>query len=315
MRIGSVFSRLAALVVCAGFCGTALAGNTESTRPLNGASDFDVEQFGTFEGSAPGTQPYAGPSVALGGTATTNLVTALNALGVPFTNFGASDPAPGSADIIIIGRDGGQGLGHDYRAWLDGGGCLILTGGSSLQVYYDTVRLYFNIDGQPGWHTDGPWTNAGNHPANQGLPSPYNFVEVGHTYHMLHFTATPNTVFYGTNGEGNNVAAFRTYANGGTFNYMALDLGIRANDQAEFITPWVKAALAACAGGGKKCEYTITKSKGKGGCGTCPRPGNTIRTEQGCENVVDCRKKIKTTIECPEGPGVCKIKAKRTACS
>lgn len=66
--------------------------------------------------------------------------------------------------------------------------------------------------------------------------------------------------------------------------------------------------------GGKRCEYTLSKSKAKGGCPNCPRKGATIQTQESCEDVGDCRKKLKTTINCPEGQGTCKLKGKATGC-
>lgn len=75
-----------------------------------------------------------------------------------------------------------------------------------------------------------------------------------------------------------------------------------------------KVATRVECGGGKTCVYEITKSKGKQGCRTCPNRGDRIETQTPCEEVEECRKKIKTTIECLEGPGICKIKAKRTSC-
>lgn len=65
----------------------------------------------------------------------------------------------------------------------------------------------------------------------------------------------------------------------------------------------------------RTCHYTIKKSKAKGGCEACPHRGDDIETEQPCHDVADCRKKLKTTIPCPDGgPGSCTIKAKRRAC-
>ncbi len=183
--------------------------------------------------------------IVVGGTATTNIITALNDLGEAFTLV-AGIPAPGAGHIIIIGMDGGIEPMPDYNAWLDAGGDLIVTGGSNWQPYRDWVSEYFNTtDTAGGWHTDGDWHKLSGHKANVGLPDDYTFSENGHTFHMLGFLATPNTTLLGNNDEPNNIAAIRDYNNLGTFNYMALDLGIRAGDQAEFITPWVAAALNA----------------------------------------------------------------------
>ncbi len=62
------------------------------------------------------------------------------------------------------------------------------------------------------------------------------------------------------------------------------------------------------------CHYVLKKSKAKGGCGLCPEKGSTVRSQQECGNKKDCDKKLKTTLACPEGPGVCKLKGKRSAC-
>jgi len=62
------------------------------------------------------------------------------------------------------------------------------------------------------------------------------------------------------------------------------------------------------------CHYLLKKSKSKGGCGDCPEKGSVFRSEVECENAKDCAKKLKTTIPCPDGPGVCKLKGKRSGC-
>jgi len=65
---------------------------------------------------------------------------------------------------------------------------------------------------------------------------------------------------------------------------------------------------------GGKCQYTVRKSKAKGGCESCPAPGDNLPTFAECEDVEDCRKKIRTQTACPDGPGSCKLKGKRAAC-
>lgn len=107
--------------------------------------------------------------IIVGGTATTNIITALNDLGEPFADVSPNFPAPGSADIIIIGMDGGN-AGPDYNAYLDSGGDVIVTGGSSLQDYVNWVGNYFNTTDTIGWHTDGDYHELVSHPANVGMP-------------------------------------------------------------------------------------------------------------------------------------------------
>jgi hypothetical protein len=67
-------------------------------------------------------------------------------------------------------------------------------------------------------------------------------------------------------------------------------------------------------GGGNNCVYTLSKSKAKGGCDTCPDRGSDYRTESVCEGPEDCAKKLKTSITCPEGGGTCKLKGKGARC-
>ena len=67
-------------------------------------------------------------------------------------------------------------------------------------------------------------------------------------------------------------------------------------------------------GGGGKCNYKIAKSKPKRGCESCPSKGDGYESQAECEEAKDCRKKVKTTIGCPDGPGKCKIKAKKRKC-
>ncbi len=125
-----------------------------------------------------------------------------------------------------------------------------MVGGANYQPYRDWFAGYFNItDTANTWHTDGAWTTLVNNTVTSGLPSPYTFTGTSLTYHMLGFLSTPNTVLYGRNDEGVAVGAFRTYSNGGTLNYMALDLGnggyVTTADLNAFIVPWLRSSLAA----------------------------------------------------------------------
>lgn len=67
-------------------------------------------------------------------------------------------------------------------------------------------------------------------------------------------------------------------------------------------------------GGATLCQYTLTKSKAKGGCLSCPSKGDNYGTEAACESIEDCSKKLKTTIACPNEAGTCKLKGKRSSC-
>lgn len=80
----------------------------------------------------------------------------------------------------------------------------------------------------------------------------------------------------------------------------------------EFNSPFYRGL--AFVGGDTECRYTITKVKATR-CDLCPRRGEEYRTEQSCESPQDCRKKVKTTVACPEGDGRCKLKAKNRRCA
>lgn len=70
----------------------------------------------------------------------------------------------------------------------------------------------------------------------------------------------------------------------------------------------------ACCSGGATCNYRLKKSKAKR-CDVCPAVGDEVGSEQSCEDVKDCEKKLKTVIPCPDGGrGKCKLKGKRSSC-
>lgn len=181
-------------------------------------------------------------TIAVGGTASSNLITALNNLGYAYTDYSPNYPAPGSAEVIIVGMDGGA-EGPDYSAFLAGGGDLIVTGGSNYDPYRSWVSNYFTItDTGAGWHTDGAWTKTLNNVASQYMPNNYSPEDGSLTYHML---ALASGTAYGVNAEGYNMGAIQDYANGGSFNYMAMDLGPygTGNDVNNFTTPFLKGAI------------------------------------------------------------------------
>lgn len=193
-------------------------------------------------------------SIVLGGTnatTTRNIRDALTGLGFAFVDqSGTMTPSAaglGAGDFIIIGNDGGSQALSDYTAFLNAGGHVIVAGGSSLAAYRDWVDNYFNIvDTGLGWHLDGGWTTTSAHAVNAYLPANYVFHNNFMTYHMLGLAATPNTTLLGVNAEPNAVGAIRSYANGGTFHYMALDIGGQyqnVNDQAQFVQPWLRGAI------------------------------------------------------------------------
>ena len=201
-------------------------------------------------------------TIVLGGNWNSSLATGLGNLGEAYTASADWMPVPGdyglgAGDIIIMGLDGGTGPFVDYAPFLNAGGNVILTGGSNYDPYRDWAAGSFNTtDTGSGWHTDGDWHKASGHTANTYLPDDYVFEDNNDTYHMLAFLATGDTTLLGTNDEGYYIAAFREYANCGSFNYMALDIGGgygTAGDQTAFVDPWLQGALEAA----RQCDGDI----------------------------------------------------------
>ncbi|MBL8943089.1 MAG: DUF4215 domain-containing protein [Myxococcales bacterium] len=202
-----------------------------------------------------------GGSVQVSGNATTYLVSALNALGETFTEDGSEWPAGGAANILVIAHDGATLPGGDYQAHIDAGGHVLLVGGSGDPAYAAWASTYLANTGEGSWHQSSEcawdWNSVGAHPITALLPANYEFVDQSISYHMLHFTAAgqdAGTELIGQTCEAiadNYVLATRAYASGGTFTYMALDLGpySDAMSEADFVAPFLEGYLAYVRGG------------------------------------------------------------------
>jgi hypothetical protein len=198
-------------------------------------------------------------TVVLAGTSSGAISQALSSIGQTFTAAGSTmGPNPSTyglraGDFIIISNDGGTDSSFfDYTPFLNSGGHVILVGGSNYQPYRDWVSGYFNItDTANAWHTDinKAWTSSAvGNAVTSGVPNTYTFDNISASYHMLGFLATTNTLLYGTNSENVSIAAYRNYNNGGSLNYMALDIGnasyVTTRDLNGFVVPWLRSALA-----------------------------------------------------------------------
>ena len=197
------------------------------------------------------TSMTASAGVIVGGSAQTNVISALNTLGITYTTSGGQGPASiTGSDTLILSYNGSNSIYYDYTTALNAGADVIVIGGSNDGAgFANFIGQYINNSGNVGWHTDGAWTTLANNTATQYLPASYAFQDNQVTYHMLHLLATDDTVMLGRNGEGNNIAALRTYQNGGSFNYLALkpgDSGTPA-DQQNFTLAYLRGALEAAA--------------------------------------------------------------------
>lgn len=189
--------------------------------------------------------------IIVGGNASAGIATALDAMGKTYTWLPSGTyPAATGTDTLIISEDGGT-VPPDYTAWLAGGGDLIVCGGAGDANWVNWTSNYLNVTDSATWHQNNSYVNVGTNRANNLMPATYAFADAGCSYHMMGFTATTNTTLYGRNAEPTFIGAFREYTNGGSFNYLSLDVGNHGTftDRTNFIIPWLGGAFDAAANG------------------------------------------------------------------
>jgi hypothetical protein len=199
--------------------------------------------------------PATAQTIDLGGNTVTHPRTALNNLGLVFTESAPNAwPAPYAADVLIISWDGsGQNM-PDYTAHLDSGRHILIIGGSGLADYAAGFNTHLP-NAYTGWHQSSgcanDWTASTPHPATQYLPATWEFADQANSYHMMHFNdlQDPATVLLGHTCEGvpNHVAAIRTFANNGLLMYMGFDVGNYGAEPAlsAFLTPLIQGFMDA----------------------------------------------------------------------
>lgn len=195
-------------------------------------------------------------SIHVAGNAITYLIEGLVALGEAHTSEFVEWPAPDAAGVIVIGHDGAGAIAPNYQAHLDAGGHLLLVGGSGDPAYAAWASAFVANTGEGNWHMSdtcaSDWNTTGAHPMTALLPATHEFLDQSVSYHMLHFTAAgqpADTELLGQScevGPNNYVLATRRYASGGTFTYMALDLGpySDATSGPMFVQPFLQGYLA-----------------------------------------------------------------------
>lgn len=198
--------------------------------------------------------PAAHAGVLVGGSATQDIVNALNTLGVAHTNIGAGamPRTVKAGDILILSCDGAYGY-VDYTAALNAGADIIVFGGNcDGDGFTGWLGRYINNDGPcVNGHIGKGWTTMANNNATRFVPASYTHATDMMGHHMTHLKETADTVILGKNGEDKAIAAFRTYANGGSFHYMGLDLGMYGSsaDTLAFTAPYLQGALLAARDG------------------------------------------------------------------
>lgn len=224
-------------------CGNGIVEGTEICDDGN-ATELD----GCTNACAPG-------SIFLAGFSSMFLSSALVSLGEPFASDAIEWPAPGSAGVLIVGHDGASPSPVDYQPHFDAGGHLLLVGGSGDPAYAAWANGFFAASDDAGWHQSSgcvtDWNTTGAHPMTAFLPANYEFGLPDTSYHMIHFEAAgqpPETELLGQScepGPNNYVLATRRFAGGGTFTYMALDLGQYgdATTEMQFVAPFLQGYL------------------------------------------------------------------------
>ncbi len=191
--------------------------------------------------------------VIVGGNATHYITSALSSLGVAYSMGTQQMPATVAAnDTLILSYDGASTSFVNYTAALNAGADIIVIGGSCDNRFNAFIGQYINNDATcSGWHIANGWTTASTNNATKFLPANYVAQTNAMGFHMTHLQATENTVMLGRNSEGKDIAAFRTYGNGGSFHYMAMDIGQYGSpaDTAAFVAPYMRGALLAASDG------------------------------------------------------------------
>lgn len=194
-------------------------------------------------------------SILVSGNANSFLTPALTTLGEAFASEALDWPTPLSAGVLVLGRDGGLDMPPDYQAHLDAGAHLLVAGGSSTIAFGDWINLFFSSTGSVGWHQSSAcisdWNTTGMHPITAYLPATYEFSNQSTSYHMVHFTAAgqpPETELLGQScemGPDNFLLATRRFPSGGTFTYLATDIGRYdgPGTQADFVVPFFQGYL------------------------------------------------------------------------
>ena len=194
-------------------------------------------------------------AVVLGGNATTHVAAAFTMIGQAVTRGEGTLAAPVGGGVIVTSLDGGTGALTEYDTFLRAGGHVLVIGGSNSEPFYAWIRRYLNQTGRtdaPGWQQimcAPHYARAEAHPITRLLPETHSFAMSNVSYHMVRFAASQpegvtilaNTCLSGDRGS----IAVRRYPDGGTFTYVAYDIGQYgdATTEREFVAPLLRGYL------------------------------------------------------------------------
>jgi cysteine-rich repeat protein len=196
----------------------------------------------------------------IGGNETTFIENALVQMMEPSMRVPAGASSYGSAPasgVFITSNDSTDLVfPTNWQTFLDAGGNILVIGGSNSAQYRTFIGDFLTVDATTNWHSSddctSDWIKIGSSPATNLLPATYEFPNQSTAFHMLHFPAAgqpAGTVLLGetchTAGD-DAIYAMRTYASGGTFAYLAFDLGkfIGTGTTPSFTIPFLTSYLA-----------------------------------------------------------------------
>jgi cysteine-rich repeat protein len=178
-------------------------------------------------------------ALSLGGNEKTYIQNALVDMKEAFTAVpaGASPygAAPASGVFITSSDNTDKTFPTNWQTFLDAGGNILVIGGSNTAEYRTFIGGFLTLDATTTWHTSddctSDWNKIGAHAITANMPATFEFAEQQTGFHMTHFPSAGQpmgTVLLGEtcHAAGNDaILATRTYASGGTFTYLAFDLG------------------------------------------------------------------------------------------
>jgi cysteine-rich repeat protein len=196
----------------------------------------------------------------LAGNQATFIENALVQIPEPFTAVpaGASSygAAPASGVLITSNDSEDKTFPTNWQTFLDAGGNILVIGGSNSAEYRTFIGGFLTLDATPGWEQSdectSDWNKIGTHAATTALPATYEFPNQATSFHMTHFPSAgqpAGTVLLGETchaGGNDAIYALRTYPSGGTFAYLAYDLGkfVGTGTTAAFTIPFLQSYLA-----------------------------------------------------------------------
>jgi cysteine-rich repeat protein len=238
---------------CVGqLCAIAFCGDEVFHAGAEECDDGNMNEFDSCSSMCTSNLPPPS-TILLSGTATGQIQTALDSLGEPFMLSFNQWLAPDSADILIMSFIGADRPPPDYIEHLNSGKHVLILGGSNNQEFHDWLSEYVS-PGMFGWHYSedcmSDWDVGDAHPMTALLPAQYEFDDQTVSQHMVHFLDAGQPYAVRLLGHtchqapDHHVLVTRPYDNGGSFTYLAFNLGWNAGAGLnQFLVPFLDGYL------------------------------------------------------------------------